>query len=62
MRIYSDTNIFVYLENGSLSITDLENIIGSKIQSIFYSASHIQETLEIKGDNEQLQIAQIIKI
>ena len=32
---------------------DLENIIGSKIDSIFYSASHINEALEIKGDNEK---------
>lgn len=53
MRIYPDTNIFVYLENESLTISDLENIIGSKIESIFYSASHIQEALEIRGDNKQ---------
>ena len=53
MRIYPDTNIFVFLENESLTISDLEDIIASKIDSIFYSASHIQETLEIKGDNEQ---------
>jgi hypothetical protein len=53
MRIYPDTNIFVYLENESLTISKLEDIIGSKIDSVFYSASHIQEALEIKGYNEQ---------
>jgi UDP-N-acetyl-D-mannosaminuronate dehydrogenase len=61
MRIYPDTNIFVYLEDESLTISNLEEIIGSKIQSIFYSASHIQEALEIKGDNEQHRIDRINK-
>ncbi len=53
MRIYPDTNIFVYLENGTLTVSDIEDVVGSKINSIFYSASHIEEALEIKGDNEQ---------
>src|SRR5690554_1032283 len=53
MRIYPDTNIFVYLENKSLTIPALENIIGFPIESFFYSSAHIQEALEIRGDNEQ---------
>lgn len=61
MKIYPDTNIFVYLEDKTLNISDLENLIGSKIDSIFYSASHIEETLEIKGETEQHRLDRINK-
>lgn len=53
MRVYLDNNVFVYLENGSLTISDLEKKIGEKITKIFYSDSHIQETLETKGNTEK---------
>lgn len=53
MKIYLETVIFVYAESKSLILSKLEDIIGSKIDSIFYSASHFQEALEIKGDNKQ---------
>jgi|11_taG_2_1085331.scaffolds.fasta_scaffold19851_2 hypothetical protein len=59
MRVYLDNNIFVYLENGSLAISDLENIIGEKIDKIFFSASHIQETLEIIGETDEQRIERI---
>jgi len=59
MRVYLDNNIFVYLENGSLMVSDLENIIGEKIDKIFFSASHIQETLEIKGETDEQRIERI---
>lgn len=53
MKVYLDNNIFVYLENGSLTISDLEKTIGGKIDKIFFSAPHIQETLEIKGETDE---------
>ena len=53
MKIYLDTNIFVYLENGSFSLAQLEDSIGSHIDQIFFSASHIHETIEIRGKNEK---------
>lgn len=59
MRVYLDNNIFVYLENGSLTISDIENIIGGKIDKIFFSSSHIQETLEIKGETDEQRIERI---
>lgn len=51
MKVYLDNNIFIYLENETLTIEDIENLIGNKIDKIFFSASHIQETLEIKGED-----------
>lgn len=59
MTIYPDNNIFIYLENGTLTFQDLENLIGTKISKIFYSASHIEETLEIKGSNENERLDRI---
>jgi len=53
MTIYLDNNIFIYLENGSLSISDIENIVDGNIEAIFFSSAHIEETLEIKGSTEQ---------
>lgn len=61
MEIYPDTNIFVYLENKTLKLSDLENLIGTKIDSIFYSASHIEEALEIKGVTEEQRLDRINK-
>lgn len=56
MRIYLDSNIYIYLENGQLSITDIENIIDGNIGKIFFSPSHIQESLEIKGKTEEQRL------
>lgn len=61
MNVYLDNNIFIYLEEKSFAISDLEILIEDKIDKIFYSASHIQETLEIKGDNEEQRNQRIIK-
>lgn len=61
MKIYLDNNIFIYLENGSLTLSDLEEAINGKIDKIFYSASHIQEALEIKGSTEEQRLERINK-
>ncbi len=61
MTIYLDNNIFIYLENGSLSISDIENIVDGRIETIFYSSAHIEETLEIKGSSEQVREERITK-
>lgn len=61
MKVYPDNNIFIYLENGSLSLSDLEKVIENKIDKVFYSASHIQETLEIKGKTKNQKIDRINK-
>ena len=61
MRIYLDNNIFIYLENGSLTLSDIENIVDGKIEAIFYSPSHIEETLEIKGSSEEEKQNRITK-
>lgn len=53
MTAYFDTNIYAYIENGSLSINQIEEAIGLKISKIFFSASHIQEALEIRGSNTE---------
>lgn len=52
MKVYLDNNIFIYLEENKISLNDLEILIENKIDKILFSASHIQETLEIKGENE----------
>lgn len=59
MKVYLDNNIFVYIENESLTVSELENIIGKSIDKIYYSASHIQETLERKGETEERRIERI---
>lgn len=52
MKVYLDNNIFIYLENGTLSMYDLEKIIEGDIVTV-YSAVHIKETLEIRASSEQ---------
>jgi len=61
MKIYLDNNIFVCLENGSSTLSDLEEAINGKIDKIFYSASHIQEAFEIKGSTEEQRLDRIKK-
>jgi len=61
MKIYLDNNIFISLENGSITPSNLEELVGNKIDKIFYSASHIQETLEIKGETESKRLERIKK-
>lgn len=53
MRTYLDNNIFVYLEEKKIEISDLEDLAGGKISKIFFSPAHIQETLEIRGQTEK---------
>lgn len=52
MRVYLDSNIFIYLENGNLTVDDLEKTLNGKIDNLFYSSSHIQELIEIKGEDQ----------
>ncbi|MCO6163029.1 hypothetical protein [Flavobacterium sp. NRK F7] len=59
MNLYLDNNIFIYLENETLKLSDLENLIENRIDKIFFSTSHIQETLEIKGKTEKQRIERI---
>jgi len=59
MKVYLDNNIFIYIENQTLKLSDIEKLIPRPIDKIFYSASHIQETLEIKGENESQRLERI---
>lgn len=52
MTAYLDNNILIYIENGTLTISELKNSIQSNLTDFFYSSAHIQETAEIKGENE----------
>ncbi|MCB0471890.1 MAG: hypothetical protein KDC56_02405 [Flavobacteriaceae bacterium] len=61
MKIYLDSNIFIYLENKSLTIADLEDLIKSKITKILFSATHISEALEIEGNTAIERKNRIIK-
>ncbi len=53
MKIYLDNNIFIYLEEQKISLSNLEDLVGSKISKIYYSSVHIQETLEIRAQTEK---------
>jgi hypothetical protein len=59
MKLYLDNNIFIYIENGTLQLTDIENLIEEPIERIFFSSAHIQETLEIKGKDEKERLERI---
>ena len=61
MNVYLDTNIFAYIENGSLSLSDLKLILPEKTEKIFYSSSHIHECLEIRGIDEKQKNERINK-
>ncbi len=49
MKVYLDNNIFIYLEKNRIGISDIVKLAAGPIEKIFYSASHINEALEIKG-------------
>ena len=56
MRVYLDNNIFVDIEEGNITIVELEEVAGFTFDKIFFSASHINETVEIGGkDEEEMQ-------
>lgn len=71
---YLDNNIFVDIEQNSLSTIDLLKNIDQNITDFFYSASHLQEANEItaetnselkkslKKDLEQFQVLQMTTI
>ena len=54
MTAYLDNNILIDIEENSLSINDLLKNIDKNIKTIFYSASHLQEANEIKGDSIEI--------
>lgn len=51
MKAYLDNNIFVDIENGLYSRSDILSKIDKNISKFFYSASHLQEANEITGSN-----------
>jgi hypothetical protein len=51
MTAYLDNNIFIDIESGSYSLSDLLCKIDNEISKIYYSASHLQEAREITGSN-----------
>ena len=55
MTVYLDNNIFIYLENSTLTISDLKDRISPNLTDFFYSSAHIQETEEIKGKTELIR-------
>lgn len=59
MKLYLDNNIFIYLENGTLKLSDIQDLINEPIGKIFFSSSHIHETLEIKGNDENERLERI---
>jgi hypothetical protein len=57
MTAYLDNNIFIYIENGSFSVTELLENVNPNITDFFYSASHLQEANEMAGkDNLELLV------
>jgi len=54
MTVYLDNNVLIDIEENILSINDLINVIDKNIHTFYYSASHIQEANEIKGENNEI--------
>ncbi|MFT4680720.1 MAG: hypothetical protein ACI9YU_000550 [Flavobacteriales bacterium] len=52
MTAYLDNNIFIYIENQTLSTADLLKNVSLDIKDFFYSASHLQEANEMTADND----------
>lgn len=61
MTAYLDNNILIYLENGSLTISDLRERISSDLSDFYFSSAHIQETEEIKGETDTIRNERIKK-
>lgn len=61
MTAYLDNNILIYLENGTLTISDLKERVNSDLTDFLYSSAHIQETEEIKGDTDLIRNERIQK-
>lgn len=61
MTAYLDNNILIYIENGSLTVSDLKVSINPDLTDYFYSSAHIQETEEIKGETDLIRNERIEK-
>jgi hypothetical protein len=55
MTAYLDNNILIYLENGTLTISELKDRISHNLTDFLYSSAHIQETEEIKGESDLIR-------
>lgn len=55
MNAYFDNNIFVYIEEGIISLDQIQEKIGINFDVIYYSSAHVQETLERKAETEALR-------
>lgn len=61
MTTYLDNNVLIYIENGSLTISDLKKNVHPNLIDFFYSSAHIQETEEIKAETDLLRNKRIEK-
>jgi predicted nucleic acid-binding protein len=52
MKAYLDTNIYIDLEQNNYSLKQVLNCVNSKIDEVYFSASHLQEAEEILGENQ----------
>lgn len=59
MKAYLDNNILVYIEQGHITLSQVIEQIDPKIESVFFSASHIQEMEEITGSTEEEKLKRI---
>ncbi|QSB25466.1 hypothetical protein [Flavobacterium sp. CLA17] len=60
MKAYLDNNIFIDIEDNSLTIEDLIKNVDSNLQVFYYSASHLQEANEIKGETQEIIIERLL--
>jgi len=61
MTAYLDNNIFIDIESGEYSLSDIMEQIDNNISKIFYSASHLQEANEITGNSSIERINRLHK-
>ena len=47
---YLDNNIIIEIEQGHIKLKDLLKLIDNDIETIYYSAAHLQEAHEITGN------------
>lgn len=55
MNAYLDNNIYVYIEEGIISLNEIQEKLGINFDVIYYSSAHVQETLERKAETVELR-------
>lgn len=55
MDAYFDNNIYVYIEEGLITLDQIQEKLGLKFDTIYYSNAHVQETLERKAETVQIR-------